>query len=90
MSIPPSNGKIVLISGINGYIASAIGLELLKEGYTLRGTSRSSHGASALLDGAYKMYKDRVQMVSIHDMTVPGAFDEAVKGRFAFSVLTCC
>lgn len=81
MSVPPSNGKIILISGIKGYIASAIGLELLKKGYTLRGTSRSSHGADALLDGAYKVYKDRVQLVTILDMTIPGAFDEAVKGR---------
>ena len=81
MSLPPNNGKIVLITGINGYIASAIGLEMLKKGYTLRGTSRSSHGADALLNGAYNMYKDRVQLVTILDMTVPGAFDEAVKGR---------
>ena len=81
MSVPPSNGKIVLVSGINGYIASAIGLELLKKGYTVRGSSRSSHGTNALLNGAYQLYKDRVQFVIVSDMTVPGAFDEAVKGR---------
>ena len=75
-----SNGKTVLVSGINGYIASAIGLDLLKKGYTLRGTSRSAHSADALLKGAYKDYIDRVQMVSVPDMTAPGAFDEAVKG----------
>ena len=75
-----SNAKIVVVSGINGYIASTIGLDLLKKGYTLRGTSRSTHSADALLKGAYKDYIDRVQMVSVPDMTVPGAFDEAVKG----------
>ncbi|MCJ1479083.1 hypothetical protein MMC13_007767 [Lambiella insularis] len=80
MASPDSNhGKIVLVSGINGYIASAIGLDLLKKGYTLRGTSRSSHSADALLRGAYKDHVDRVQMISVPDMTIPGAFDEAVK-----------
>ncbi|MCJ1394595.1 hypothetical protein MMC18_007475, partial [Xylographa bjoerkii] len=80
MSSTKSDGKIVLVSGINGYIASTIGLDLLKKGYTLRGTSRSAHSADALLKGAYKDYVDRVQMVSVPDMTIPGAFDEAVKG----------
>ena len=80
MSSPTSNGEVVLVSGINGYIASTIGLDLLQKGYTLRGTSRSAHSADALLKGAYKNYVDRVQMVSVPDMTIPGAFDEAVKG----------
>ena len=80
MSLPPSNGKIVLVSGVNSYIGSAIGFELLKKGYTLRGTSRAKESADALLNGAYKDYADRVQMSSVPVMTVPGAFDEAVKG----------
>ncbi|MCJ1405848.1 hypothetical protein MMC11_009078 [Xylographa trunciseda] len=83
MSSAKSNGKVVLVSGINGYIASTIGLDLLKKGYTLRGTSRSAHSADALLKGAYKDYVDRIQMMSVPDMTIPGAFDEAVKGVVA-------
>ncbi|MCJ1419424.1 hypothetical protein MMC32_005779 [Xylographa parallela] len=83
MSPPTSNGKVVLVSGINGYIASTIGLDLLKKGYTIRGTSRSAHSADALLKGAYEGYVDRVQMVSVPDMTIPGAFNEAVKGVIA-------
>ncbi|MCJ1285803.1 hypothetical protein MMC26_005144 [Xylographa opegraphella] len=80
MSSPASNDKVVLVSGINGYIASTIGLDLLKKGYTLRGTSRFAHSADALLKGAYRDYVDRVQMVSVPDMTIAGAFDETVKG----------
>ena len=83
MSTISSNGKTVLISGINGYIASAIGLELLKKGYNLRGTSRSASSAVGLLQCVYKEYMDagRFDMVIIEDMTIPSAFDEAVKGE---------
>ena len=83
MSLPTCNGKKVLITGINGYIASRIGHDLLKRGYMIRGTSRSKPSTEALLNGAYKEFADRVEMVSVPDMTVPGAFDEAVKGAEA-------
>lgn len=68
-------------------IASTIGMDLLKKGYTIRGTSRAKHSADALLDGAYKDYVDRVEMVSIPVMTEPGAFDEAVKGQLCPQIL---
>lgn len=80
MSLPTCNGKTVLITGINGYIASRIGHDLLKRGYKIRGTSRSKPSTEALLNGAYNEFASRVQMVAVPDMTVPGAFDEAVKG----------
>ncbi len=64
----------------NPSIASRIGLDLLEKGYTVRGTSRAKHSADALLNGAYKQYADRVEMYSVPVMTVPRAFDEAVKG----------
>ncbi|MCJ1308528.1 hypothetical protein MMC25_002181 [Agyrium rufum] len=80
MTLSKSNGKIVLVSGINGFIASRIGMDLLEQGYTLRGTARQAHSADALVNGPYKQYADRVQMLSVPDMTVDGAFDEAVKG----------
>lgn len=75
-----SNSKTVLVSGINGYVASVIGLDLLKKGYTLRGTSRSTSSKAALLDGPYKDYADRFDVVAVPDIIIPGAFDEAVKG----------
>ncbi len=71
MTLPQSNGKMVLVSGINGYIASSIGL---------RETARTIKSMKALLQGAYKEYADCCKMIVVSDMTVPGAFDEAVKG----------
>ena len=73
-------GKTVLITGINGYIASVIGHQMLCRGYKLRGTARSKDCAAALLDRAYKEYASRVEILEVQDITEPGAFDEAVKG----------
>ncbi|KAI9873487.1 MAG: hypothetical protein M1830_000349 [Pleopsidium flavum] len=71
MILPQSNGKTVLVSGINGYIASSIGLELLKNGYTLRGIARSKKSMKTLLRDAYKDYADRFEMMEVPDITVP-------------------
>lgn len=87
MTIPRSNGKTVLISGINGYIASSIGLEFLKKGYTLRGTARATKGMETLQRGAYEEYGDRFEMRAVPDITVPGAFDDAVKGTVLVVVI---
>ena len=75
-----SNDKTVLITGINGYIASVLGLEILSKGYNLRGTSKSKDRAAALLDHAYKDYASRVEIFEVEDITEPGPFDEAVRG----------
>jgi nucleoside-diphosphate-sugar epimerase len=80
MAIPSSNGKTVLITGLNGYIASVLGLALLEKGYSLRGTSRRSASTEPLLKGPYAPYADRIKIYEVPDMTVDGAFDEAVKG----------
>lgn len=80
MTVPASNGKTVLITGINGYIASVLGAHLLAKGYSLRGTSRKAASAEPLLKGPYAPYADRIRLYEVPDMTVAGAFDEAVKG----------
>jgi nucleoside-diphosphate-sugar epimerase len=80
MAIPASNGKNVLITGINGYIASVLGLTLLQKGYSLRGTSRRAASIEPLLKGPYAPYQDRIKVFEVPDMTVAGAFDEAAKG----------
>ena len=77
---PEKDGKTVLITGINGYIASVLGLQVLSKGYNLRGTSRSKDHAAALLDHAYKEYASHVEILEVQDITEPGAFDEAVRG----------
>jgi nucleoside-diphosphate-sugar epimerase len=85
MSLPVSNGKTVLITGINGYIASVLGQLLLTKGYSIRGTTRRSISSEPLLNGPYEPYQNRVKIYEIPDMTVDGAFDEAAKGM----VLSC-
>ena len=82
MTLPASNGQTVLITGINGYIASVLGQHLLAKGYSIRGTSRRSASSESLLKGAYAPYKERVKTYEVADITATGAFDEAVKGKF--------
>jgi nucleoside-diphosphate-sugar epimerase len=92
MAIPASNGKTILITGINGYIASVLGLHLLQKGYSLRGTSRRTATVEPLLKGAYAAYQDRVKIYEVPDMTVAGAFDEAAKritSPFSSYEITC-
>jgi nucleoside-diphosphate-sugar epimerase len=80
MSIPTSNGKVVLVTGINGYIGSQVGLDALSRGYSLRGTSRSVARTHALLAGPFAKYADRIEIIEVPDITVPKAFNAAVKG----------
>lgn len=76
-------GKIVLVTGINGYIATHIGLQLLLKGYKVRGTSRSLAAKDHLLSGAFKGYESQYEHVEVKDITAPGAFDAAVRGVHA-------
>ncbi|KAL3427477.1 nad dependent epimerase [Phlyctema vagabunda] len=80
MTSPPSNGKTLLITGINGFIASALGLHVLSKGYSLVGTARRAATTKALLEGPYAAFASRVKIVEVPNMTVDGAFDQAVKG----------
>jgi nucleoside-diphosphate-sugar epimerase len=83
MVIPRSNGKMVLVTGINGFIASVLGQHLLSKGYSLRGTARRLASTESLLKGPYAPYQDRVTMYEVPDMTVSGVFDEAAAGLFS-------
>jgi nucleoside-diphosphate-sugar epimerase len=82
MSLPAARNKIVLISGVNGYIASVTAKAFLEAGYSVRGTSRSK----ASSDGLLKVLSEyvnagRLEIVEVKDITIDGAFDEAVKGK---------
>lgn len=81
MSLPTPKNQIVLISGVNGYIASVTAKAFLEAGYSVRGTSRSKASAGGLLKALYE-YVDagRLEIVEVKDITIDGAFDDAVKG----------
>ncbi|KAH6721156.1 putative NAD dependent epimerase/dehydratase [Leptodontidium sp. MPI-SDFR-AT-0119] len=80
MALPKSKNELVLISGVNGYIASQTAKSFLDAGYSVRGTARSLASASNLIR-ALQLYVDagRFEVVEVKDIVVPGAFDETVK-----------
>ena len=79
-AVPPWNGKTVLITGINGYIASTLGFFILQRGYAVRGIIRDAKKARRLMNDAYAKYGDRFELIVIPDMSIDGSLDEAVVG----------
>lgn len=77
----------VLISGVNGYIASQTAETFLKAGYSVRGTVRSLSSAKGLQD-VLKDYVEsgKLSVVEVPDIIKSGAFDEAVKGTPHFNL----
>jgi len=81
-----SDKGTVLVTGANGYIAARTVEALLKAGYSVRGTVRSLESAKEVAD-ALPEYADKLEFVSVPDITAEGAFDEAVKGVTAVAHL---
>ncbi|KAK7920332.1 hypothetical protein PG985_008354 [Apiospora marii] len=75
----------ILITGLNGYLAGRTAEAVLKAGYDVRGTVRQLSTGDKVKDALVAMGypEDCVEVVEVPDMTVPGAFDEAVKGCHA-------
>lgn len=79
----------VLITGINGFIASHVAVAFLRAGYSVRGSYWSQNPVpSQLLDvlrqeaaGSNDPDSSFVELVEVEDITHPGSFDEAVKGQ---------
>ncbi|KAH6886968.1 hypothetical protein B0T10DRAFT_490552 [Thelonectria olida] len=79
-SIVPPQGH-VLVTGVNGFIGSHIADGLLKLGYRVRGTVRSASKADWVQElMAQRHPSANFETVIVSDMTVPGAFTEAIKG----------
>jgi nucleoside-diphosphate-sugar epimerase len=76
------SSPIVLVTGINGYIASATVLAALNAGYQVRGTVRSLERDRDIIATAFPSYLNvgTLEIVEIPDSSAPGAFDEVVKG----------
>ncbi|KAI4097928.1 MAG: hypothetical protein LQ348_003309 [Seirophora lacunosa] len=74
-------GSLVLVTGVNGYIASHIAEQLLEHGYRVRGTVRDPYKADymhAVFDEKYGA--DAFEVEIVRDMAAEGAFDEVMKG----------
>ncbi|BGP40012.1 hypothetical protein JCM10450v2_003992 [Rhodotorula kratochvilovae] len=70
--------RLVLVSGVSGFLGSAVTVEFLKRGWNVRGTVRSQDKADAWL-AKYPEYREQIHFVIVRELSEPGAFDEAVK-----------
>ena len=74
-------GSTVLITGVNGFIASNIADQFLKFGYKVRGTTRSLEKNAWISTLFNKKYgPGNFELVAVPDMTAQDAFVQAVKG----------
>ena len=79
-SVP--KGSTVLITGVNGFLASHIADQFLQAGYKVRATVRDPSKATWVVDLFGRLYgKDNFELVAVPEMEVEGAFDDAVKGK---------
>lgn len=74
-------GSKVLVTGVNGFIASHIADQLLEDGYTVRGSVRSEAKSKALAEFFHNKYgKNRFETVVVEEITREEAFIEALEG----------
>ncbi|GAA5978146.1 hypothetical protein JCM11641_006638 [Rhodosporidiobolus odoratus] len=74
-----SSSRLVLLTGISGFLGAATALEFLKRGWHVRGTVRSQEKADAWL-AKYPEYASQLSFAIVSDLAAPNAFDEAIKG----------
>lgn len=79
-------GSVVVVSGVNGFIASHVADQTLAAGFKVRGTTRSIGKNSWIQEHFRNLYgPDSFELVEVKDMRAEGAFDEAVKGTYMLS-----
>lgn len=77
--VPP--GGLVLVTGVNGFIASHIANLLLKHGYAVRGSIRSlERGAWVKEALAERHPKGNFSLIQVADVNAEGAWKEAIAG----------
>ncbi|CAF9941169.1 MAG: hypothetical protein HETSPECPRED_002881 [Heterodermia speciosa] len=74
-------GSLVLVTGVNGYIASHVADQLIQAGYRVRGTARDTSKTAWVSELFDKRYGEgKFEPAIVGDMAEPGAFDEATQG----------
>jgi nucleoside-diphosphate-sugar epimerase len=80
LAIP--KGSTVLVTGVNGFMASHVANQFVQHGYKVRGTVRNPEKSAWLNVYFDKTYgKGHLELYSVTDMTIENAYDEAVKGE---------
>ncbi|KAF5524326.1 NADPH-dependent aldehyde reductase ARI1 [Colletotrichum aenigma] len=83
-----STKGLVLVTGSNGFIGARTVEAFLNAGYSVRAVTRSQSSASGLLDALPQFSESGQLSISlVPDITIPGAFNEAVKGVTAIAHL---
>ncbi|KAL5374910.1 hypothetical protein DPSP01_011579 [Paraphaeosphaeria sporulosa] len=75
-------GSLILITGVNGFVASHLAKQFLERGYRVRGTVRSLDASSWLTS---LLNTDAFELAHVPYFSVPTAFDDAVKGVSAIA-----
>ena len=76
-------GSKVLITGINGFIASNIADQFLKLGYKVRGTTRDAQRTGWVADlFVHKYGYGSFEMVVVPNIETDGAFDHVMGGGY--------
>lgn len=77
-------GSTVLVTGVNGLIGSHVANEFLERGYNVHGTVRDLSKSAWIQDLFVKQYgQDKFTLFPVIDLTLPDAFEEAIKGNQA-------
>lgn len=72
---------LVLVTGVNGFVGSYIAINLLRLGYRVRGTARTTDKAAWVKEAMTERHPSAsFETVIVPDIAVTGAWDEAVKG----------
>ncbi len=75
-------GSKILVTGVNGLVASHVADQALKAGYKVVGTVRDAKKAQWMKARFEKDYGEGCfEIATVPDMAAEGAFDEAVKGN---------
>jgi uncharacterized protein YbjT (DUF2867 family) len=74
-----NSDKVILVTGGSGFVAAHVLQSFLSRGYNVKTTVRSQSSADKVKQ-THAQYTDQLSFAIVPDITVPGAFDDAVKG----------
>lgn len=82
MAAPVHPGSLVVVTGVNGHVASITALRLLEHGYRVRGTVRVLKSAS-FVQKSLARFGDKLEVVEVgSDISKARVFDAAVQGAY--------